>query len=171
MGELKRWLLSACAKQWNNALSLNLACLKISANQICCCQASMQARGKLAATMLPANSIWEIALPTLAAPRHLTYFSVALVPTASALQDKFHLYFLFDLMPGGDLMDVLVAEAKVIKFPIEEKGVTTQAGLGRGALQHSMESPICLTALHCSAACVNCCILAVSPTFSRSRRA
>jgi serine/threonine protein kinase len=31
------------------------------------------------------------------------------------LQDKYHLYFLFDLMPGGDLMDVLVAEAKVIK--------------------------------------------------------
>jgi cGMP-dependent protein kinase 2 len=31
------------------------------------------------------------------------------------LQDKYHLYFLFDLMPGGDLMDVLVAEAKVIR--------------------------------------------------------
>ncbi|EFJ48149.1 hypothetical protein VOLCADRAFT_81219 [Volvox carteri f. nagariensis] len=29
--------------------------------------------------------------------------------------DKYHLYFLFDLMPGGDLMDVLVAEAKVIR--------------------------------------------------------
>ena len=28
-------------------------------------------------------------------------------------QDKYHLYFMFDLMPGGDLMDVLVAEAKV----------------------------------------------------------
>lgn len=25
---------------------------------------------------------------------------------------------LFDLMPGGDLMDVLVAEAKIIKFAV-----------------------------------------------------
>lgn len=33
-------------------------------------------------------------------------------PPAPA-QDKYHLYFLFDLMSGGDLMDVLVAEAKV----------------------------------------------------------
>lgn len=30
-------------------------------------------------------------------------------------QDKHHLYFLFDLLPGGDLMDVLVAEARVVK--------------------------------------------------------
>ena len=62
-------------------------------------------------------------------------YDVAIATTAAALQDKFHLYFLFDLMPGGDLMDVLVAEAKVIKFPIEEKGVTTQAGLGRSAFK------------------------------------
>mmetsp|Transcript_16982 Transcript_16982/g.36723 ORF Transcript_16982/g.36723 Transcript_16982/m.36723 type:complete len:708 (-) Transcript_16982:974-3097(-) len=33
----------------------------------------------------------------------------------ASFQDKYHLYFLFDLLPGGDLMDVLVAEAKVIK--------------------------------------------------------
>lgn len=33
----------------------------------------------------------------------------------ASFQDKYHLYFLFDLMSGGDLMDVLVAEAKVIK--------------------------------------------------------
>ncbi|GFR45931.1 hypothetical protein Agub_g7393 [Astrephomene gubernaculifera] len=33
----------------------------------------------------------------------------------ASFQDKYHLYFLFDLMPGGDLMDVLVAEAKVIR--------------------------------------------------------
>ena len=33
----------------------------------------------------------------------------------ASFQDKFHLYFMFDLMPGGDLMDVLVAEAKVIR--------------------------------------------------------
>lgn len=26
----------------------------------------------------------------------------------ASFQDKYHLYFLFDLMPGGDLMDVLV---------------------------------------------------------------
>jgi hypothetical protein len=33
----------------------------------------------------------------------------------ASFQDKYHLYFLFDLMAGGDLMDVLVAEAKVIR--------------------------------------------------------
>ena len=33
----------------------------------------------------------------------------------ASFQDKYHLYMLFDLMLGGDLMDVLVAEAKVIK--------------------------------------------------------
>ncbi|GIL55372.1 hypothetical protein Vafri_10921 [Volvox africanus] len=33
----------------------------------------------------------------------------------ASFQDKYHLYFLFDLMSGGDLMDVLVAEAKVIR--------------------------------------------------------
>jgi len=38
----------------------------------------------------------------------------------ASFQDKYHLYFMFDLMPGGDLMDVLVAEAKVIKYPVEE---------------------------------------------------
>lgn len=32
----------------------------------------------------------------------------------ASFQDKYHLYFLFDLLPGGDLMDVLVSEAKVI---------------------------------------------------------
>ena len=37
-----------------------------------------------------------------------------------APQDKYHLYFLFDLMAGGDLMDVLVAEAKVIKRRIPQ---------------------------------------------------
>jgi hypothetical protein len=36
------------------------------------------------------------------------------------MQDKYHLYFLFDLMGGGDLMDVLVAEAKVIKRRIPQ---------------------------------------------------
>lgn len=42
------------------------------------------------------------------------------------LQDKYHLYFLFDLMAGGDLMDVLVAEAKVIKRRIPQ-GIFRQA--------------------------------------------
>jgi hypothetical protein len=32
----------------------------------------------------------------------------------ASFQDKYHLYFLFDLLPGGDLMDVLMSEAKVI---------------------------------------------------------
>lgn len=36
----------------------------------------------------------------------------------ATFQDKYHLYFLFDLMPGGDLMDVLVAEAKVIRHRV-----------------------------------------------------
>lgn len=37
----------------------------------------------------------------------------------ASFQDKHHLYFLFDLLPGGDLMDVLVAEASVgtVKYP------------------------------------------------------
>jgi cGMP-dependent protein kinase 2 len=39
----------------------------------------------------------------------------------SSFQDKYHLYFLFDLMPGGDLMDVLVAEAKVIRHRVPTK--------------------------------------------------
>ena len=38
----------------------------------------------------------------------------------ASFQDKYHLYFLFDLMSGGDLMDVLVAEAKVIKRRIPQ---------------------------------------------------
>ena len=41
---------------------------------------------------------------------------------APPLQDKYHLYFLFDLMGGGDLMDVLVAEAKVVKMRVAESG-------------------------------------------------
>ena len=37
----------------------------------------------------------------------------------ASFQDKHHLYFLFDLMAGGDLMDVLVAEAKVSELCVE----------------------------------------------------
>eukprot|EP00798_Chlamydomonas_sp_ICE-L_P014176 gene14176-20143_t len=40
----------------------------------------------------------------------------------ASFQDKYHLYFLFDLMPGGDLMDVLVAEAKVIRRRVPQAG-------------------------------------------------
>ena len=40
----------------------------------------------------------------------------------ASFQDKYHLYFLFDLMSGGDLMDVLVAEAKVIKRRVPQSG-------------------------------------------------
>lgn len=38
------------------------------------------------------------------------------------MQDKYHLYFLFDLMNGGDLMDTLVAEAKVIRRRVPQGG-------------------------------------------------
>lgn len=41
----------------------------------------------------------------------------------ASFQDPYHLYFLFDLMPGGDLMDVLVAEANVIKYAFEKKSL------------------------------------------------
>lgn len=46
----------------------------------------------------------------------------------ASFQDKYHLYFLFDLMTGGDLMDVLVAEAKIIKQRV------SKGGLQRGCL-------------------------------------
>lgn len=41
----------------------------------------------------------------------------------ASFQDTHHLYFLFDLMTGGDLMDVLVAEAKVIKRRVPQVGM------------------------------------------------
>ena len=44
-------------------------------------------------------------------------------------QDKYHLYFMFDLMPGGDLMDVLVAEAKV-RARQDLRGVIPSSGGG-----------------------------------------
>lgn len=47
----------------------------------------------------------------------------------ASFKDPYHLYFLFDLMPGGDLMDVLVAEAKIIKFPVPQKGSMRQGCL------------------------------------------
>jgi len=36
----------------------------------------------------------------------------------ASFQDRMHLYFLFDLLTAGDLMDVLVAEAKVIEHRV-----------------------------------------------------
>ena len=38
----------------------------------------------------------------------------------ASFQDKHHLYFLFDLLPGGDLMDILVAEAQVITHRLND---------------------------------------------------
>ncbi|EFJ42034.1 hypothetical protein VOLCADRAFT_97912 [Volvox carteri f. nagariensis] len=52
----------------------------------------------------------------------------------ASFKDNFHLYMLFDLMPGGDLMDVLVAEAKVIKYPIADKN-----SLRKGCLAPKMK--------------------------------
>lgn len=46
----------------------------------------------------------------------------------ASFQDKYHLYLMFDLMLGGDLMDVLVAEAKVIRRR------DSQGGWKRGCL-------------------------------------
>ena len=48
------------------------------------------------------------------------------------LQDKYHLYFLFDLMSGGDLMDVLVAEAKVINRRVPQKSWQVRKRGSRG---------------------------------------
>jgi len=36
-----------------------------------------------------------------------------------SFQDKYHLYFLFDLMPGGDLMDVLVSDAAPVNVKLQ----------------------------------------------------
>ncbi|GFR52827.1 hypothetical protein Agub_g15453, partial [Astrephomene gubernaculifera] len=52
----------------------------------------------------------------------------------ASFQDRYSLYMLFDLMPGGDLMDVLVAEAKVIKYPVPDKN-----SLRKGCLAPKMK--------------------------------
>ncbi len=49
----------------------------------------------------------------------------------ASFKDAFHLYFLFDLMSGGDLMDVLVAEAKIIKHSVPQGGEVRE---GPGAM-------------------------------------
>ena len=51
----------------------------------------------------------------------LVWFALQAPTRSPPLQDPHHLYFLFDLMAGGDLMDVLVAEAKIIKHPVPSK--------------------------------------------------
>jgi serine/threonine protein kinase len=58
--------------------------------------------------------------PTLHAPQAITKNTAHpfCIRQYASFQDKYHLYFLFDLMPGGDLMDVLVAEARVIKHRV-----------------------------------------------------
>lgn len=50
-------------------------------------------------------------------------------------QDRYHLYFLFDLMSGGDLMDVLVSEAQVIKVRV------AQGALKRGCFAPQVRPP------------------------------
>ena len=40
-----------------------------------------------------------------------------------SFQDKYHLYFLFDLMPGGDLMDVLVSDAAPVNVKLQTNGM------------------------------------------------
>ena len=60
----------------------------------------------------------------------------------ASFQDKLHLYFLFDLMPGGDLMDVLVAEARVIKRRIAQ-GAWKRACLAPKA-RALLASPCCM---------------------------
>lgn len=57
---------------------------------------------------------------------------------------RYHLYFLFDLMPGGDLMDVLVAEASVIRHRVP------QGGLRVGCLAPKVKM------LQVSTICVHC---------------
>lgn len=50
------------------------------------------------------------------------------------MQDKYHLYFLFDLMSGGDLMDVLVAEAQAGSSGQLRAGLRATGGRRGGAL-------------------------------------
>lgn len=64
-------------------------------------------------------------------------------PPCLCPQDKYHLYMLFDLMPGGDLMDVLVAEAKVIKYPVADKNSLRKGCLApKMKMWQGMEEPM-----------------------------
>mmetsp|Transcript_9485 Transcript_9485/g.18847 ORF Transcript_9485/g.18847 Transcript_9485/m.18847 type:complete len:775 (-) Transcript_9485:155-2479(-) len=40
-----------------------------------------------------------------------------------SFQDKYHLYFLFDLMTGGDLMDILVSDASAVSVRVHGGGL------------------------------------------------
>ncbi|PNW74512.1 hypothetical protein CHLRE_12g493250v5 [Chlamydomonas reinhardtii] len=61
----------------------------------------------------------------------------------ASFQDKANLYMLFDLMPGGDLMDVLVAEAKVIKYPVADKNSLRKGCLApKMKMWQGMEEPM-----------------------------
>ncbi|GIL65139.1 hypothetical protein Vafri_18948 [Volvox africanus] len=61
----------------------------------------------------------------------------------ASFKDKCHLYMLFDLMPGGDLMDVLVAEAKVIKYPVADKNSLRKGCLApKMKMWQGMEEPM-----------------------------
>lgn len=48
----------------------------------------------------------------------------------ASFQDKYHLYFLMDHMGGGDLMDVLVADAHVISVHKDDGGGVVQSCFG-----------------------------------------
>lgn len=89
-------------------------------------------------------------------------------PHAHGPQDKYHLYFLFDLMPGGDLMDVLVAEAKVIKRRVPQgtwqigclapkvKMLQVRRLAGRPAKKQSAQAPACLCGCVCACSIQHC---------------
>ena len=61
----------------------------------------------------------------------------------ASFKDAHHLYFLFDLMPGGDLMDVLVAEARIIKHPVPQRGSLRQGCLApKVKMWQGMDEPM-----------------------------
>eukprot|EP00208_Stichococcus_sp_RCC1054_P000748 CAMPEP_0206148736 /NCGR_PEP_ID=MMETSP1473-20131121/37408_1 /ASSEMBLY_ACC=CAM_ASM_001109 /TAXON_ID=1461547 /ORGANISM="Stichococcus sp, Strain RCC1054" /LENGTH=739 /DNA_ID=CAMNT_0053546159 /DNA_START=267 /DNA_END=2486 /DNA_ORIENTATION=- len=60
----------------------------------------------------------------------------------ASFQDKYHLYFLFDLMNGGDLMDTLVAEAKVIRRRVPQGGWKRACFAPKVKMLKGMEEPL-----------------------------
>jgi cGMP-dependent protein kinase 2 len=61
----------------------------------------------------------------------------------ASFKDAHHLYFLFDLMTGGDLMDVLVAEARIIKHPVPQRGSLRQGCLApKVKMWQGMDEPM-----------------------------
>ena len=53
--------------------------------------------------------------------RHLTH--PFCIRQYGSFQDKYHLYFLFDLMTGGDLMDILVSDASAVNVRAKTTGL------------------------------------------------